>query len=181
MKVESGTILPDVKIIEPKIFRDARGFFLESYNQRRFAEAGIDATFVQDNHARSAQGTLRGLHFQRRPGQAKLVRAVAGKIWDVAVDIRPDSPTFGKWEAWELDDETMRTVFIPVGFAHGYVALTDCEVEYKVNAFYDADEEKGFSWNDPDVGVDWPVSDPILSGRDQVAPSFRDLFPSAFG
>jgi len=181
VKVESGTVLPDVKLIEPKVFRDARGFFLESYHQRRFAEAGIDAGFVQDNHARSARGTLRGLHFQRRPGQAKLVRAVAGRIWDVAVDIRPGSPTFGKWEAWELDDQSMRMVFIPVGFAHGYVALSEAEVEYKVDAFYDPDEEKGFAWNDPDVGVKWPVTAPTLSHRDQAAPSFRAVFPTAFG
>lgn len=181
MKVASGTVLTDVKVIDPKVYRDDRGFFLETYNQRRFTEAGIDVSFVQDNHARSAKGTLRGLHFQRRPGQAKLVRAIAGKVWDVAVDIRPDSPTFGKWEAWELDDASMRALYIPVGFAHGYVALTEAEVVYKVDAFYDPDEEKGFSWNDPDVGVAWPVDDPILSQRDQSAPSLRDLFPEACG
>ncbi|MEM1033699.1 MAG: dTDP-4-dehydrorhamnose 3,5-epimerase [Myxococcota bacterium] len=173
-------MLPEVMLMTPRVFEDARGFFFESYHRARYLEAGIDAQFVQDNHARSQQGTLRGLHFQRRPGQAKLVRAVAGTVWDVAVDIRVGSSTFGRWEAWELDAARPQALFIPVGFAHGYVALRDAEVLYKVDAHYDPDEEKGFAWDDPDVGVRWPVAQPLVSARDREAPTLRTLFPRAF-
>lgn len=173
------TEIPDVVLVEPRLFRDDRGFFFESYHQHKFAEGGIEVPFVQDNHARSAKGTLRGLHYQAMPGQAKLVRALRGRIWDVAVDIRPGSPTFGNWVAEELDEENPRWIFVPVGFAHGYVALTDCEVEYKVSAFYDGAQERGIAWDDPDLGVKWPVDEPILSERDRGNPSFREVFPQS--
>jgi dTDP-4-dehydrorhamnose 3,5-epimerase len=175
------TEIPDVLLIEPDVHRDERGFFVESYQRDRFRDAGIECEFVQDNHARSVKGTLRGLHFQRSPGQAKLVRATQGRVWDVAVDIRPDSKTFGKWVARELSADNHLMLFVPVGFAHGYVVLSDiAEFQYKCSWFYVADQEAGFRWDDPDVGVEWPIADPILSKRDQQSPALRDLYPDAF-
>ena len=173
MKVASGSVLSDVKVIEPKVFRDARGFFLESYNQRRFAEAGIDVTFVQDNHARSARGTLRGLHFQRHPGQAKLVRAVAGKSWDVAVDIRRASPTFGHHVTRTLSAEVGNQLLVPAGFAHGFMTLEPIvHVAYKVSAPYAPETERAIRWDDPTLGIEWPEigTAPLLSDKDSVAP-----------
>jgi dTDP-4-dehydrorhamnose 3,5-epimerase len=162
--------------ITPRVFADGRGFFLESYRSSAYAAAGIDVTFVQDNHSRSVKGTLRGLHFQRTPGQAKLVRVVTGRIWDVAVDIRPASPTFGKWFGMELDAEQHKQLFVPVGFAHGFCVLSDvADVLYKVSSPYDAATEDGFAWNDPDVGVAWPIADPILSKRDADARPLREV------
>lgn len=179
MKV-TPTEIPDVLLIEPDVYRDERGFFLESYQRDRFREAGIECEFVQDNHARSVRRTLRGLHFQREPGQAKLVRATRGRVWDVAVDIRPESPTFAQWVGRELSEENHRMLFVPVGFAHGYAVLSDvAEFQYKCSWFYLPDEEAGFRWDDPDVAVRWPVAEPLLSERDRTSPSLRELFPDA--
>ena len=162
-------------VIEPKVFRDDRGFFLEPYNAPRYKSAGIDADFVQDNHSVSSYGVLRGLHFQTKPGQAKLLRCTRGKIWDVAVDIRADSKTFGKWWAVELDGESHRQLFIPVGFAHGFCVLSEsAEVMYKCSSVYDATYESGIAWNDPEIAVSWPVANPIISARDEGNQSLAD-------
>jgi dTDP-4-dehydrorhamnose 3,5-epimerase len=173
--------LAGLKLVKPRVFNDDRGFFLESYRKDALAKGGIDVEFVQDNHSRSSEGTLRGLHFQRAsssgPGQAKLVRVVRGKIFDVAVDIRPDSSTFGKWHAEVLDAHAHHQLFVPTGFAHGFCVLSEegADVLYKVSSFYDGATESGFAWNDPDVGVAWPVKNPTLSKRDMTAPSFATL------
>lgn len=170
------TPLADLFVIEPKVFTDDRGFFFESYNERDFREAGIGYAWVQDNHARSVKNTLRGLHFQKGRGQAKLVRCTKGKIFDVAVDIRPASATFGRWHGVELSEENHRMLLIPEGFAHGYAVLTDiAESLYKCDSLYDPAIEDEFAWNDPDVGIEWPVADPILSERDRNAKPFRTL------
>ena len=168
--------LAGLRLIQPAVFGDHRGFFLETYQRDRYAAAGIDVAFVQDNHARSSQGTLRGLHYQASPGQAKLVRASLGRILDVVVDIRPDSATFGEWESVELDSESKAQLFVPVGFAHGYCVLSDfAEVEYKVSSNYEASQEMSIRWNDPDIGVEWPLAEPVLSQRDLDAESFASF------
>jgi dTDP-4-dehydrorhamnose 3,5-epimerase len=165
--------LPGLKLIHPDVFGDERGFFLETYSVGPYAAAGIDVTFVQDNHSRSTKGTLRGLHYQSQPGQAKLVRVILGRIFDVAVDIRPKSPTFGRWLGVELDAEKREQIFVPVGFAHGFCVLSDAaEVEYKVSAPYDGKTECSIHYADPDLAVAWPVPKPLLSARDQQAESF---------
>jgi len=165
--------LSGLKLIQPAVFGDERGFFLETYNAPRYRAAGIAVSFEQDNHSRSVKGTLRGLHYQSQPGQAKLVRVSLGRIWDVAVDIRPGSPTFGRWQAVELDAEKREQLFVPVGFAHGFCVLSDfAEVQYKVSTPYDAQTECGLSYADPDLNVAWPISAPLLSARDQQAESF---------
>jgi len=165
--------LPGIKIIRPKVFIDDRGFFLESYSVQAFAAAGIDVTFVQDNHSRSVKGTLRGIHYQAYPGQAKLVRVVLGRTWSVIVDLRPGSATFGQWEAVELDDQALEQLFIPVGFGHGFCVMSEfAEVEYKVSAPYDAEAERAISYADPELAIEWPVTQPLLSVRDQRAESF---------
>lgn len=165
--------LNGLKLIRPQVFGDERGFFLESYSAPRYQAAGIDVTFVQDNHSLSVKGTLRGLHYQSSPGQAKLMRVSRGRIWDVAVDIRPDSKTFGRWQALELDDQKHEQLFIPVGFAHGFCVLSDvAEVQYKVSTPYDAKTECALSYADPELDVAWPVTSPVLSGRDLQAESF---------
>lgn len=180
MKV-TPTELPGVLLVEPRVFDDERGFFFESYHRDRFREAGIDCEFVQDNHARSVRGTLRGLHYQRQPGQAKLIRATRGLVWDVAVDIRPSSPTFARWVAHELSEDNKRMLFVPVGFAHGYVVRSDfAEVQYKCSWIYLPEQEAGIQWNDPDIGVPWPIDEPILSPRDLGNPTLREAFPEAF-
>jgi dTDP-4-dehydrorhamnose 3,5-epimerase len=167
--------IPDVLVIEPRVHRDARGWFVETYQEERFRAAGIDASFVQDNHARSVKGTLRGLHYQTRPGQAKLVRVTRGRVFDVAVDIRRSSPTFGRWSALELGEDELKLVFIPVGFAHGYAALSDTvEVQYKCTSLYDPSTEAGIAYDDPDLAIPWPLASPILSDRDRVHPRLRD-------
>jgi dTDP-4-dehydrorhamnose 3,5-epimerase len=159
--------LSGLLLIRPKVFRDERGWFLETFEEARYREIGVSERFVQDNHSRSTKGTLRGLHYQGIPGQAKLVRASVGRILDVAVDIRPDSPTFGKWVGVELSAENHEQLFVPIGFAHGFCVLSDvAEVQYKVSAPYDAKEERTIAWNDPDIGVLWPVESPVLSARD---------------
>jgi len=165
--------LEGLLVIEPKVFRDDRGFFLEPYNAQRYKAAGVSADFVQDNHSFSTRGVLRGLHFQTSPGQAKLLRCGRGSIWDVAVDIRPSSATFGKWWGLELDSQSHRQLYIPVGFAHGFCVLSDeAEVLYKCSSVYDPTTESGIAWDDPDFAVDWPLKDPIISMRDQRNQSF---------
>jgi dTDP-4-dehydrorhamnose 3,5-epimerase len=172
MKVEK-TSIPGLLVIHPQVFQDERGFFFESYNERVFKEAGIDRAWRQDNHARSRRNIIRALHYQRGLGQAKLVRCTLGAVWDVAVDIRPDSPTFGRWHAVELTEENKSMLYIPPGLAHGYAVLSDvADVLYKVDRHYDREIEAGIAWDDPEIGIEWPVSDPILSARDRSNPSF---------
>jgi len=172
--------IPDVLVLKPAKFGDERGFFSETYNRQRFAEAGIDLDFVQDNHARSAQaGTVRGLHFQTPPfAQDKLLRVVKGAVLDVAVDVRHGSPTYGKHVAVELSEGAWNQILVPVGFAHGYCTLTsDTEVIYKVTNYYAPKNDAGMLWNDPELGIEWPVrpEDAILSDKDRVLPRFADL------
>lgn len=170
--------LPEVLLIEPRVFEDARGWFYESFNARAFAAAtGLDVTFVQDNHSRSARGVLRGLHYQLPPAaQGKLVRAVAGSILDVAVDVRRSSPTFGKWVAETLSAVNKRQLYVPAGFAHGFVALEDgTEVLYKTTDFYTPDAERSIRWDDPDLAIEWPSElAPLLADKDAAAPLLRD-------
>jgi len=164
--------------ILPRTFPDERGFFLESYRQPLYEAHGIKTPFVQDNISFSKKDTIRALHFQSDPGQAKLVSCVQGKIWDVAVDIRPHSPTFGQWEAIELDAERHNQFFIPVGFAHGYCVLSEtAKVLYKVSSIYNPKNECSLRWNDPDIAIAWPISSPCLSLRDQTSPFFKEIFP----
>ena len=155
-------------IIEPRVFTDPRGFFFESYHAARYAEAGIDATFVQDNHSSSVKGTIRGLHYQLRHPQAKLLRVIRGSVLDVAVDIRRGSPSFGRWVGVELSAENRRQLFIPAGLGHGFCVTSDvAEVEYKCSDIYVADDQHGVLWSDPTIGIVWPVRDPILSDSDR--------------
>ena len=170
------TELPGVVIIEPRIHRDPRGFFLESYHQKRYAEGGIPGPFVQDNHSHSVRGTLRGLHAQVVRPQGKLVRAVAGEMFDVAVDIRRGSPTFGRWVGVLLSGDNFRQLSIPPGFAHGFCVLSErVDVEYKCTDFYDPADELAVAWNDPAIGIRWPVAEPTLSAKDAAAPRLADL------
>lgn len=170
--------LPEVLLIETRVFADDRGWFTESFNARSFAEAtGLGVIFVQDNHSRSKKGTLRGLHYQLPPhAQGKLVRAVAGAILDIAVDIRRSSSTFGRWVAQELTAESFKQVYIPAGFAHAFVALTDgAELLYKTTDFYDKASERSIRWDDPDLAIAWPQGlEPILAPKDATAPAFAD-------
>ena len=168
MKVTPGA-LPEVLVIEPRVFGDDRGFFLESYNQRAFLEAtGIAAEFVQDNHSRSARNVLRGLHYQLKQAQGKLVRVVAGEVFDVAVDMRRSSPRFGRWMGLHLSAENKRILWVPAGFAHGFLALSEStEVLYKTTDYYAPEHERCVLWNDPDIGVDWPLNGaPLVSDKD---------------
>lgn len=170
MKVEKCA-LEGVLIVLPDVFPDSRGWFYESYNAEKFKALGINDVFVQDNHSRSVKNTLRGLHYQKKPGQAKLIRCTHGKIWDVAVDIRKDSATFGKWFAIELSEDNKKFLYIPIGFAHGFCVLSDfAEVQYKCSSVYNGAEEAGFAWDDPKLGIKWAVSEPILSERDLKNP-----------
>ena len=151
--------LPGVIVIEPKIFGDKRGFFLETYREDVLQQAGINATFVQDNHSRSTQGILRGLHYQLTQTQGKLVRVTSGTVFDVAVDVRHGSPTFGQWYGTQLDEESMRMMYVPPGFAHGFVVLSaSADFLYKCTDYYHPESEQGILWNDPDIGIDWPIS-----------------------
>jgi len=169
------TELPGVLIIEPVVHRDARGFFLETYHAERFAQAGIPGPFVQDNHSRSAKGVLRGLHAQRRKPQGERVRAIEGEVFDVAVDVRPGSPTYGRWTGVTLDAESLRQLWVPAGFLHGFSVLTDwAEIEYKCTALYDREDEIGVVWNDPDIGIAWPIERPSLSPKDEALPRLKD-------
>jgi len=170
----SETSLPGVKILEPIVYGDHRGWFMESFCQDWFSDVGIPINFVQDNHSFSAsKGTLRGLHYQLNPkAQAKLVRCTRGTIFDVAVDIQKGSPTYGKWFGIELSEENKKQLFIPTGFAHGFITLTDLtEVQYKVNEYYAPEYERGILWNDPSIGIKWPLNvPPVLSKKDEISP-----------
>jgi len=167
MKVHQ-TPLPGVLVIEPCVYEDERGFFLETYQQRRFAEARIDVTFVQDNWSRSTRGTLRGLHYQIAHPQAKLVQVVSGSVFDVAVDLRRDSPTFGRWYGTTLSAENHRQLLIPVGFAHGFLTTSDsADFQYKCSEIYHRQSERTLLWNDPEIGIEWPLEgEPLLSEKD---------------
>ena len=165
------TAIADLLIIEPRVFCDDRGFFMESWNAATFREAGLDLHFVQDNHSRSAKGVLRGLHFQNPNPQGKLVRVTAGRAWDVAVDLRRGSPTCGQWQGVELSAANKRMFWVPPGFAHGFVALEDgTDFLYKCTAAYEPANEQSLLWNDPAVGIDWPLEgiEPLLSAKDKV-------------
>ena len=170
------TSLDGVLLLEPTVHRDERGFFLESYSARTLQTLGLEVQFVQDNHSRSVQGTLRGLHYQAGTGQAKLVRVLAGAVLDVAVDIRWGSPTFGCWFGQVLSAENFLQLYIPVGFAHGFCVITDsADVAYKCSSYYAPQDERGLAWNDPTVNIEWPVVDPILSARDQQHPGLNEI------
>lgn len=171
------TAIPGLVVVTARIFGDDRGFFMESYKQSDFQANGIGADFVQDNHSRSAKGVVRGLHFQKPPkAQAKLVRVVSGAVWDVAVDLRTGSPSYLQWHSVELTEENGRMFFIPEGFAHGFVALTDgAQLVYKCSVEYDAAADGGVRWDDPRIGVDWPVEEPLLSPKDSLLPLLDDL------
>ena len=176
MATRLETKLDGLALIEPQVFGDERGFLLESFSAAEWAKFGVDVEFVQDNHSRSRRGILRGLHFQTQPGQAKLVRCSRGRIWDVAVDLRRGSTTYGQWEGYELDDVAHRQLFVPVGFAHGFCVLSDeADVNYKVSSYYDPETEAGIVWDDPDVGVAWPIADPETSERDRSAPKLAEV------
>lgn len=172
-----NTKLEGCVVIEPKVFGDNRGFFLESFHSDRYKdEAGISLSFCQDNHSRSAKGVLRGLHFQKNKPQGKLVRVVRGEVYDVAVDIRKDSSTFGQWEAVILSEENKKQFWVPPGFAHGFVVLSDAaDFEYKCTDFYDASDEGSILWSDSSLGIPWPISNPLLSEKDSNAPCLSDL------
>lgn len=173
------TKLGGVVLLEPEVYGDARGFMVETYRTDAWAELGIEVEFVQHNHSRSVRGTLRGIHFQTEPGQAKLVRCARGRIFDVAVDLRRDSPTFGQWEGYELDDESHRQLFVPVGFGHGFAVLSEeADVTYLLSSAYDPTTESGIAWDDADVGVEWPLEDPLLSERDKGAPRLAEVADS---
>jgi dTDP-4-dehydrorhamnose 3,5-epimerase len=170
------TELEGLVLIEAEAYGDERGFLLESYRADRWRDLGVDAEFVQENHSRSRRGVLRGIHFQLHPGQAKLVRCVRGAIWDVAVDLRRGSPTYGRWQGFELSDRNHRQLYVPVGFGHGFCVLSEeVDVAYKLSSYYDPDQEAGIRWDDPDVGIDWPISDPVLSERDRSAPTLAQV------
>jgi dTDP-4-dehydrorhamnose 3,5-epimerase len=170
------TSLPGVVLIEPAVHRDERGFFLESYHVLKYAEGGIDATFVQDNHSLSQLGTLRGLHSQLARPQGKLVRVIHGEVFDVAVDIRRGSPHFGAWVGVRLSADDFTQLYIPPGFAHGFCVTSEvAEFEYKCTDFYDPGGEIAIAWNDPDIGVEWPIADPTLSERDASAPRLAEI------
>lgn len=174
MRIEK-TSLPDVLLIEPDVFEDSRGFFMESWNARKFAAAGIETEFVQDNLSRSPRHTVRGLHYQIQQAQGKLVRVVLGEVFDVAVDLRRSSSTFGKYEGVVLSEENKRSLWIPPGFAHGFLVLSETAVfEYKCTDYYAPEFERAVRWDDPDIGIDWPLpadSEPLLSAKDEAADS----------
>ena len=170
------TPLSGVVIVKNRVFGDDRGFFMETYNQKRFDSVGLPSSFVQDNHSRSTKGVVRGLHYQFPQWQGKLVRVLSGAIYDVAVDIRPDSTTYGQWYGVELNDENHLQLYIPPGFAHGFATLSDsADVTYKCTSLYKAEDDAGIAWNDSDIGVDWPVDDPIVSDKDANAPRLSQI------
>jgi dTDP-4-dehydrorhamnose 3,5-epimerase len=171
------TAIPDVVILEPRVFEDERGFFLESWNARDLRAAlGVDATFVQDNHSRSRRNVLRGLHYQIVQPQGKLVRAASGRVFDVAVDLRRSSATFGRWVGVELSEENQRQVFVPAGFAHGFLVLSEwADFLYKTTDYYAPQHERCLAWNDPDVGVGWPLAgEPLLAAKDRAGLALRE-------
>ncbi len=172
------TDLPGVALLAPRVFEDHRGFFLESYSQRTLAGLGIHQRFVQDNHSRSSRGVLRGLHYQLGQPQAKLVRVILGRVFDVAVDIRVGSPTFGRWTGHELSADNRLQLFAPEGFAHGFLVLSEvAEFQYKCSDFYSPADERGIAWDDPDIGIRWPLGDitPVLSAKDRQAPRLHQM------
>ena len=181
------TEIPDVLVLEPKVFGDDRGFFMESFNRSTWIEkTGVHLEFVQDNHSRSGKGVLRGLHYQIRRPQGKLVRVTAGEVFDVAVDIRRGSPTFGQWYGAILDEESMRMMYVPPGFAHGFVVLSDvADFLYKCTDYYHPQSEQGILWNDPEIGIQWPITEVQLSDKDKVAPLLhaqpQELLPDYVG
>lgn len=169
------TTLPGVLVIEPKVFGDERGFFMETYQAERYAKAGIPGPFVQDNCSRSVRGTLRGLHFQEPRAQGKLVSVSRGAVFDVALDIRRGSPTFGRWFGLELSEQNKKQLWVPPGFAHGFCVTTDvADFVYKCTEVYAPENEGAILWNDPDVGIEWPIVEPLLSAKDLKAPRLRD-------
>ena len=171
-----STRLEGLVVLEPKVFGDERGFFAETFRANLWAQHGVDAAFVQDNHSRSRRGTVRGMHFQTEPGQAKLVRCARGSVLDVVVDLRRGSPTFGEWEAVELDDVAMRQVFVPVGFAHGFcVTSAEADFTYKCSSYYDPATEAQIAFDDPDVGIPWPDVELVVSDRDRRAPRLAEV------
>jgi dTDP-4-dehydrorhamnose 3,5-epimerase len=170
------TRIPDLLIIETDVYGDDRGFFTETWQRERYAGFGIDQVFVQDNLSKSVKNTLRGLHYQIKRPQAKLVQAINGTLFDVALDLRPDSPTFGKWEGVLLTDQSLRQLFIPEGFAHGFCVLSDTALfSYKCTDFYTPDDEAGVLWSDPDLAIDWPEKAPLLSDKDAALPRLKDI------
>ncbi len=171
------TGLPGVLIVEPAVYRDGRGFFLESHNSSTFAESGVERPWVQDNHSRSGRATLRGLHLQCRRQQTKLVRVTRGEVFDVAVDVRRGSPSFLGWTGCVLSEDNFRQLYIPRGFAHGFCVISEsAEVQYKCDHYYDRDDELSIAWDDPQIGIDWPVGEPLLSDRDRAAPTIAGCF-----
>ena len=173
------TPLPGLLVIEPRVFRDDRGFFWETHHASRYAEAGIADPFIQDNASRSTRGTLRGLHYQLERPQGKLVWVVRGEVFDVAVDIRKSSPTFGKWFGLRLSGEEPKQLYIPPGFAHGFCVLSDsADFVYKCTNLYAPDDERGIRWNDPDIGIEWPIAQPLFSDKDQRFQMLRDVPPA---
>ena len=163
-------------VIEARVFKDNRGFFMESYNEEEFKKIGLDMNFVQDNHSRSTKGVLRGLHFQLKKPQGKLVRVIRGKVFDVAVDLRKNSPTYKRWFGIELSDENMLMMYIPEGFAHGFLALEDSDFFYKVTEFYHPEYDGGIKWDDPEIGIKWPVAkDLIISEKDKKLPYLSEI------
>lgn len=176
MKV-TPTAIPEVLVVEPRVFADDRGFFFESFNQRAWEEqTGLTTQFVQDNHSRSTQGVLRGIHYQIKQAQGKLVRVVVGEVFDVAVDLRKDSPTFGKWVGERLSAENKKCLWVPEGFGHGFVVLSDvAEFLYRTTNFYAPEHERCIIWNDPDIGIDWQIDDePVLSAKDAQGLAFKE-------
>jgi dTDP-4-dehydrorhamnose 3,5-epimerase len=170
------TRLDGLVLVEPDVHGDERGFLVETFRDEVWRNLGIEMHTAQENQSRSGKNILRGLHFQTSPGQAKLVRCMRGRIWDVAVDLRRDSATYGQWEAHELDDDRHRQFLVPVGFAHGFCVLSDvADVAYKLSSLYDPETEAGIAWDDPDVGVEWPISEPLLSERDKTAPRLSEI------
>jgi dTDP-4-dehydrorhamnose 3,5-epimerase len=176
MPARLPTKLGGVVLLEPTVHGDARGFMVETFSRDAWAEHGVGVDFVQHNHSRSSKGTLRGIHFQTEPGQAKLVRCARGEILDVVVDLRRESSTFGQWEAHLLDDVRHRQLFVPIGFGHGFAVLSEeADVAYLLSSLYDPLTEAGIAWDDPDVGIDWQVADPLLSERDRNAPKLAEI------
>jgi dTDP-4-dehydrorhamnose 3,5-epimerase len=170
------TKIDGLVLVQPKVISDDRGFFFETYRRNEYAALGIDVEFVQDNHSRSVRGTIRALHFQLRPGQAKLIRCARGSVYDVAVDLRKESPTYGQHEAFVLSDKNAQQVFIPVGFAHGFcVTSEEADVAYKVSSYYEGQTERGVAWDDPAIGVQWPVDEPLVSDRDRANPRLEEI------
>ena len=173
------TPLSGVLLIEPRVFEDERGFFMETFNADDFANAGLPVTFVQDNHSRSSQNVLRGLHYQYPQWQGKLVRTILGEIFDVAVDIRRDSPTFGEWYGATLTDTNKQQLYIPPGFAHGFCVMSEfADVVYKCTTLYKPSDDAAVRWNDPEVGIDWPIENPLVSPKDAAAQTLQDVVVS---